>query len=256
WNIIQFPINPYYTKQGTLDGLVGYGLSGVFPDPEHYPNAGQGAEYSYYKPTETYAIKRRLERQQQQLEGFYDSVSTPTHDHHPTFERASKVLAGMGGRPVPRSSAGSKDAGAKANKDAARHNIANTYVWTAAGGFFAETNETTDVVTKTTGGSYKVKGTVSSDAMFGGAGPGGFKRGFEVSLSGGSTVTRTKKKETKQTFKLVVECTGGKDLRRYKEDGTVAYDPATHQPVNAPGRVDAYRFISFYLDTATENFED
>ncbi|GAA2716341.1 LamG domain-containing protein [Micromonospora olivasterospora] len=235
WNIIEFQINPFYTKQGTLDGLVGFGLAGSFPDPAHYPSAGDGAEYSYFKPREAYALKRRIERQAQQLQSYYDSVSTETHAPDRTAEKAREI----------------------ASKASARRNLANTYVWTAGGGFFAESTETTDSVTETTGGSYSVKGTISGGGMFeiGGA-AGGTKIGFEASMSGGSSVTRTRAKAAAKTFGLDVGCTGGRDLQRYTDSGDAIYDPATNNPVTAPGRVDAYRFMTFYLDVTKDNFED
>ncbi|WP_433343361.1 LamG domain-containing protein [Micromonospora sp. CA-111912] len=235
WNIIEFQINPLYTKQGTLDGLVGYGLSGPFADPAHYPTAGDGAEYSYFKPREAYALKRRIERQAQQLQSYYDSVSTETHDPDRAAEKAKQV----------------------ANKSSARRNLANTYVWTAGGGFFAESTETTDSVTETTGGSYSIKGTLSGGGMFELSGAaGGTKMGFEASIGGGSSVTRTRAKSASRTFGLDVGCTGGRDLQRYQGGETPVYDPATNQPVTVPGRVDAYRFMTFYLDVTKDNFED
>jgi hypothetical protein len=256
WNLIKFRLNPRYSKQGSLDGLIGNGLGGrPFPDPD-YPEAGGGAEFSYYKPREAYALKRRLDRQEQQLRGFYESVSTETHAPDPTFEAASKVLAGMGGPRVNRDDGHRNPAaGARANQTSARRNLANTYLWTAEGGYFAETTSTTDVVTQTTTGKYSLKGTATfgASAKLGGGGISS-KFGFELSMSGGSSVTRTKKKESKQTFKVDVACTGGQDLLRY-EDGKLVYDPAG-QPRTVPGRVDAYRFMTFYLDPTKDNFDD
>ncbi|MFI0791172.1 LamG-like jellyroll fold domain-containing protein [Micromonospora rubida] len=235
WNIIEFQINPLYTKQGTLDGLVGYGLAGPFPDPAHYPTAGDGAEYSYFKPREAYALKRRVERQAQQLQSYYDSVSTETHAPDRTAEKAKEV----------------------ANRSSARRNLANTYVWTAGGGFFAESTESTDSVTETTGGSYSIKGTLSGGGMFELSGAaGGTKMGFEASIAGGTSVTRTRSKSSSRTFGLDVACTGGRDLQRYTNGETPVYDPTTNQPVTSPGRVDAYRFMTFYLDVTKDNFED
>ncbi|NES07150.1 MAG: LamG domain-containing protein [Okeania sp. SIO2F4] len=62
WNIISFPINPRYTKQGTLDGKVGDRLDGSVQTDPDYPQAIQYGEYSYFKPIETYALKRQIER--------------------------------------------------------------------------------------------------------------------------------------------------------------------------------------------------
>ncbi|QES51441.1 hypothetical protein DEJ50_29955 [Streptomyces venezuelae] len=49
WNIIHFPINPRYTKQGTLDGAVGFDDRGKVTDPD-YPGVTRYGEYSYFKP--------------------------------------------------------------------------------------------------------------------------------------------------------------------------------------------------------------
>lgn len=112
-------------------------------------------------------------------------------------------------------------------------------------------------MTETTGGSYSIKGTLSGGGMFelGGA-AGGTKMGFEASIGGGTSVTRTRSKSSSRTFGLDVACTGGRDLQRYKDGATPVYDPATNQPVTSPGRVDAYRFMTFYLDVTKDNFED
>ncbi len=118
WNILSFPINPRYTKQGTLDGIIGYGKTGTgtdlqpFCDPD-YPKAATGLdgggrrEFSYFRPTEAYAVKKRIQREQQQLQGFYDSVSTETHTPDPTHGQAAKVISGMmGGTGAPATAEG------------------------------------------------------------------------------------------------------------------------------------------------------
>ena len=55
-NLLSFPINPRYTKQGTLDGTVGYDQNGKVLDPD-YPQASSYGEYSYFKPSEAYALR-------------------------------------------------------------------------------------------------------------------------------------------------------------------------------------------------------
>ncbi|ANZ13604.1 LamG domain-containing protein [Streptomyces noursei] len=106
WNVIPFPLNPRYTKQGTLDGAVGYNERGKVLDPD-YADARDRGEYSYYKPREAYAIKRRIQREQQRLRSYYESVSTETHSPDPAAERAGRVLGNAIGtdtspRPEPR----------------------------------------------------------------------------------------------------------------------------------------------------------
>ncbi|WTW93417.1 LamG domain-containing protein [Streptomycetaceae bacterium NBC_01309] len=264
WNIVPFPINPRYTKQGTLDGIVGYtatGTSGALqpcPDKEHFPYAGDGGANSYYRPREAYALKRRIQREEQQLQGFYDSVSTDTHAPNPVAAAADRVLKGMmggtGGTGL--TTGGANTAAARsAQKSAARRNIVNTYVWTAAGGLFSEATTTTDQVVQTTTGehTFSSMGTfsVSGETEIG---PAGFKGGYELSLGGGFTNTRRKSADASRTFSLDVVANPGRDLQ--KRDGDTPVFDAAHKPVLLPGRVDAYRFMSFYLDTSTDNFED
>ncbi|MCX4750111.1 LamG domain-containing protein [Kitasatospora sp. NBC_01287] len=263
WNIIAFPINPRYTKQGTLDGLVGFSAQGTaatlqpFADPS-FPNAGDGGSYSYYRPREAYALKRRIQREEQQLQGFYESVSTDTQAPDPVAAAADRVLKGMmGGTGSTGLTAGGSDpaVGRAANKSAARRNIVNTYVWTAAGGLFSETTATTDQVTQSTAGDYSVSGSATFQAGFqADVGPIGFKAGFEATLGGGYSVTRRRTKDATRTFSLDVVAQPGHNLQKY--NGTDAVFDANNQPVLVPGRVDAYRFMSFYLDTSTDNYED
>ncbi|MFH8692780.1 LamG-like jellyroll fold domain-containing protein [Streptomyces anulatus] len=251
WNIITFPINPQYTKQGTLDGAVGFNAQGKVLDPS-YANASQRGEHSYFKPREAYAIKRRILRERQELENYYASVSTETSDTDPTSERAAKVLESVvGSTPgAPEKSAPTESAGSFANR-----NIANTYVWTADGGFFAETTGTVDVVSETTGGSYSFSGAVtgSLEGSFEVAGVGiGFQ--LDGSVGGGITVTRQRSKEAARSHSLAVECNPTRDLQKY-ENGQPKYD-ASGKPVRVPGKVDAYRFMTLYLGQDTTHFDD
>ena len=66
-NIIPFPINPLYTKQGVLDGKFGETTD------SHYPQA-QGAygEYSYFKPREAYRLKKDIEREKAALQSYFE----------------------------------------------------------------------------------------------------------------------------------------------------------------------------------------
>ncbi|MFD4829386.1 LamG-like jellyroll fold domain-containing protein [Streptomyces uncialis] len=251
WNIISFPINPQYTKQGTLDGAVGCNAQGKVPDPA-YPNATTRGDYSYFKPREAYAIKRRILREKQQLESYYNSVSTETRDSDPTAERAGKLLDSFIGATPPGPDAKQPTATADAF---ANRNIANTYVWTADGGFFAETTGTVDVVTQTTGGSYtfsgKATGTLETGFEVAGVGIG---LQFEASLGGGTSVTRARTREATRSHSLEVECNPTRDLQKYDDQGKPVYTAG--KPVLVPGKVDAYRFMTFYLGQDTTHFDD
>ncbi|MFF3556184.1 LamG-like jellyroll fold domain-containing protein [Streptomyces tsukubensis] len=253
WNIISFPINPQYTKQGTLDGAVGLTEQGArVPDPDYKNALGRG-DHSYFKPREAYAIKRRILRERQQLESYYEGVSTDTHTPDPTQERANKVLEPILGstpsaqkQPAPTQSAGSF----------ANRNIANTYVWTADGGFFAESTSTVDVVTQTTAGSYSYSQAATA-SLAGGFEVFGVGVEFQMdgSIGGGISVTRQRTSDATRTNSLEVACNPTSDLQKYKTDGTPEYD-AQGNPVLTPGKVDAYRFMTFYLGQDNTHFDD
>nr|WP_236142655.1 LamG domain-containing protein [Nostoc sp. CMAA1605] len=248
WNIITFPMNPTYTKQGTLDGKVGLKEDGsVQPDP-HYPNAATYGQWSYFKPIEAYGIKKRIERERQELATYYDQYST--------FQNVSYQATGSL-NDLP-------------NKNRTTRNLANTYVWTADGGFFSESTDVLEATTETTTGFYSFEG------MTGGAfdislSIGSLSLGFELDamFGGHLSTTKAKGRETEKSFTLEVEVEGERDIQLYattdvlkakyeglyniREGGVYNQNG---KPVKQPGKVDAYRFMTFYLEPTTENFED
>ncbi|MBH1937710.1 laminin G domain-containing protein [Streptomyces sp. AV19] len=253
WNVVPFPINPRYTKQGTLDGTVGYDERGRVLDPD-YTGARDRGEYSYYKPREAYAVKRRIQREQQRLRSYYESVSTETHTSDPTAERAGRVLSGaIGGDASP--AKGRDTAGSTTGEGFSRRDLVNTYVWTADGGFFAETTETTDAVSETTSGSYSLSGSVGTSlgTSFDIMGVG-VNAQLDASVGGGMTTTRARGKEATRSFGLDITCSPSGNVQQYDANRKPVFD-ADGNPVNAPGKVDAYRFLSFYLGEDTEHFD-
>ncbi|MFF7638236.1 LamG-like jellyroll fold domain-containing protein [Kitasatospora sp. NPDC008050] len=253
WNVIPFPINPRYTKQGTLDGTVGFDQRGKVADPD-YQGARDRGEYSYFKPREAYALKRRIQRDQQRLHSYYDTVSTETHAPDPTAQRAGRVLGGaIGTDAAPAQQRETADSAT--GQGFSRRDLVNTYVWTAAGGFFAETTETTDVVSETTSGSYSLSGSVATSigTSFQIAGIG-IGAQLDASVGGGMTATRARGKEATRSFGLNVEVAPATNLQRYDQDRKPVFDQ-DGQPVKVPGKVDAYRFLSFYLGEDSEHFD-
>ncbi|MFB8406045.1 hypothetical protein [Streptomyces sp. NPDC055912] len=243
---------PRYTKQGTLDGAVGFDDRGKVLDPD-YPTATAYGEYSYFKPRDAYALKRRITRDQQRLEAFYESVSTETHHADPTGAQAQSVLRSMG------VSGGQQEAGRGTTGSAAatgfsHRDLVNTYVWTAQGGFFAESTEATDAVSETTSGSYTFSGSfgASFEGSFGALGLGWFGS-LDASVGGGFSVTRAK--DASRSFGLDVQCAPSGDLQRRDSNGKPVYN-AAGKPVLVPGKVDAYRFLTFYLGENSANFDD
>ncbi|MEV7939576.1 LamG-like jellyroll fold domain-containing protein [Kitasatospora sp. NPDC088264] len=252
WNILTFPINPQYTKQGTLDGGVGFDEHGKVLDPA-YPNAQRYGEYSYYKPREAYALKRAIQRRRQQLRSYYESVSTATGTPDPTQQRAARIAETFVG---PIDDNRGESTGQTAADGAVVRDLANTYVWTADGGFFAETTTTTDSVTETTAGSYTVKDMATAGAEFGFTVFGvGIGAQLDASLGGSHSVTRTRARDASRSYSLDVDCRPSGDLQAYSADGQTRFDP-DGSPRRVPGKVDAYRFMSFYLHESGDNFDD
>ncbi|MFY2560423.1 LamG-like jellyroll fold domain-containing protein [Corallococcus terminator] len=256
WNLLTFPINPLYTKQGTLDGCIGFKPEGKILDSD-YRMALDYGEYSYFKPREAYALKRRILREEQQELSYFRSFSTGSNlvqaGVNEVTDKASRVLEGVIGElPGMGASPGDTEATARAF---AKRNLCNTYVWTVQGGFFAETTETTDVVTESQNGHFTFN--VSGELRIGlnleifGIGVGGQ---VDASFGGGQTFTRARSTEASRSFGLNLSLALPTNIQEYGDKGPV-YDNH-NQPVLVPGKVDAYRFMSFYLDTDRRNFDD
>ncbi|WP_189868180.1 LamG domain-containing protein [Streptomyces noursei] len=254
WNILPFPLNPRYVKQGTLDGTVGLNEEGSRVRDNDYKDAPENGEHSYFKPREAYALKRRITEEQQRLQAHYDAVSTETHHEDPTADRARKLLGDFIGPITKPAQDGHQQP--QAARGFACRNIANTYAWSADGGFFAETTQTTDAVTETTSGSYDLTGSASF-SVSGGVKIFGIGATLQVDASIGGALhrTRARTQEATRSFGLNVHCDPAGDMQKYDTNNNPLFDE-NGNPVEVPGRVDAYRFMTFYLDTDKDNFED
>jgi hypothetical protein len=270
WNLIPFPMNNRYVKQGTLDGKVGYDEKGsIVLDPD-YEGCSSYGEHSYYKPSEAYALKRQIQREEAQLVSYYEDMSIDAGSQAKNVvgragKMASEVLAGAGASSNVTDTLGNlydtDNPGDKGlPKKYAKRNMCNTYVWTADGGFFAETTETSDVRTESTSGDFSFNGSIggnfSTDVSVFGL---GFGLEFDASIGGGLSSTSAKDKESEKSFSIDATVDPPGDLQIYRDDGTGKleriYDDDGNG-VNAAGKVDAYRFMSFYLDTDKNHFED
>eukprot|EP01012_Entosiphon_sulcatum_P005374 TRINITY_DN12378_c0_g1_i1.p1 TRINITY_DN12378_c0_g1~~TRINITY_DN12378_c0_g1_i1.p1 ORF type:complete len:804 (+),score=155.89 TRINITY_DN12378_c0_g1_i1:218-2413(+) len=253
WNLIPFPLNPRYTKNGTLDGRVGYDSTGGVVLDSDYKNAASYGEYSYYKPKEAYALKNQIIRQQQRMSAVYDKFSTDGTAG--TIDSGNGL--GLMQKFVP--DLKTPTTAPKMTTDYSKRNICNTYVWSADGGFFAEATQLSDVASETISGSR----TITTDTSV------GFSVDFSIfsigttvemdaSWGGSMTVTRAKTKESSTSFGVNVELNvpGRSFMQKLdKTTGKPVFD-ATNNPVWQPGKVDAYRFNTYYLEPAKSNFED
>jgi hypothetical protein len=253
WNIIPFPINPRYVKQGTLDGSLGFDERGAkVLDPDYVGAAGYG-EYSYFKPREAYSLKRRITREQQRIQDAFDNVNTSP------YAQIGKLGNALG-------SAITNAIGIKTDIQQAdrppvpdvygRRSFANTYVWTAEGGFFSESTETVDSITLSTSGGFTITGSATrSFGIEATIGPVGLEAQLDATIGGSINETLAKNKDASRAFSLEVECALPNDMQKYGADGTPLFDDK-NQPVKATGRVDAYRWMTFFLATDANNFDD
>ncbi|RSL93128.1 hypothetical protein CEP52_013439 [Fusarium oligoseptatum] len=209
-NLVSFEINRAYTKQGCLDGR-----RNLTNDPDCPVMSSAPKDASYYKPVEAYALHERIRRAEEQRQGELDRHS---------------LLLYSKGESLPQRT---------------HRNICNSYVWTADGGTFQETNSTLDMVQSEVGGNLNTKisvgasfdmelafgnslGTVDVDAMY----------------SAHFNFNMTKEKTSDEGFELDAQPPPSVDIR-YK-------DPKTGKYVKRPGAVDAFRWMSFWLEPSVE----
>jgi hypothetical protein len=216
YNIITFPIDPRYTKQGVLDGKVG-------GDPDaDYPNALRySPDISYFKPIEAYGLKTTIDRQQQELSTLFAQHSVDPN----------RLSGGQLPDMVP----------------TVTRDLVNTYVWTADGGQFAETTSTLDTYSESVGGAYHFQGlaggTISADVQISAA-----VVNFELSamFGGHLDLSITKTMDSQKSFEVDVVAGGEQDITLLDGNG---------DHVKAPGKVDAYRWLTFYMSPSSSNHD-
>ncbi|MBL8329698.1 MAG: hypothetical protein JNJ71_12665 [Rubrivivax sp.] len=247
WNLLHFKINPRYVKQGTLDGKLGLGTD------EDYPNALQySGDTSYFKPIEAYALKNHIRREEAAAAAYYDGWDAEGRGKRAVTYGGDKDL--MTGELLEKLPALHRSPDPAKTPRLHKRNLVNTYVWTADGGFFAEAEETMDAQQETTGGNYAFKGMAGLGFELSATVPSGGAFGVEVQgLFGGHlNLTATKSRESKSSFHLEVALdTVERDLYRRVVEG----DTVTVMGDREAGKVDAYRFMTFYLEPRTDNFE-
>ncbi|HRV86778.1 MAG TPA: LamG domain-containing protein [Saprospiraceae bacterium] len=232
-NIIHFPINPKYIKNGTLDGKVG-----LLTDKD-YPNADVQRD-SYFKPVEAYSLRRRIEKKEMDLLAYYQQFNAvdrgqSQQDDLSALEANNPIFNFEEGRP--------------------RTDLINNYVWTAAGGLYSEKESAMSVRQESHNGSYSIKWSLGLTSegkfMFGfGAVIGAY---YSLSLMGGTdfTINVQKSKSTTNKFALDVAASPEGFLKAFINQKELLYSEE-----DMPGKVNAYRFMSFYLSPNTQNFDD
>ncbi|MDK1311049.1 LamG-like jellyroll fold domain-containing protein [Pseudoalteromonas ardens] len=229
-NIITFPINPKYIKNGTLDGKVG-----LVNDPD-YPNA-DFQRGSYFNTSEAYVLKNKIDKQ--------------TKDAELVFEQFNASKQGR-----------SKDTNlspAKAiqaynfDEDYARQSLVNKYVWTADGGLYKEENQAMARTQASFSGAYNLTFAAGPSAEMETAFFIGVYSSIDSLFGSQINVSVTKSRSESRGFGLEASVTGDPTLQGWEPDadnGSGAYSAQA-----CPGKVNAYRFMSYYLAPSTDNSE-
>ncbi|MEG8232638.1 LamG-like jellyroll fold domain-containing protein [Pseudomonas orientalis] len=247
-NIIMFKIDPLYVKNGTLDGYVG------FQRDKDYPFLSAGERGSYFKPLEAYALKTLIAREQQQLEAYYQQFDATSLGQGSDIRDESRSLDNLLLN-LPGNTALSWD---DWKAQVARRSLVNTYVWNSDGGLYSEEEQFSAVREDSGAGTYE---QVSKDGFY-------LEASFNVGpadsvevLFGSRVSTKSMKSRREATsFGLAVSMPGEGFLNKRAPD-SVPTPPPGEYPVAfddaaCPGKVNQYRFMSFYLAPRKKNFED
>jgi hypothetical protein len=245
-NVIDFPIDPAYTKNGTLDGMVGFAPDPSFP----YADVARG---SYFRPAEAYGLKRAIERQDKQLEAYYQQFDTANHTQGSSFAIADGKLVVTNGFTRFRDEVLPAEPAYDWKAQLAKRSLVNTYVWTASGGLHAEQSQLVDTYTETyTGvGSWESGSGLHFDLSA--AAFAGVSGEFDVLFANTVEITSVKNAQSSSAFGIEVAFAPDRYLKRPLLDGQGAPTGFTEQ--DAPGKVDGYRFMSFFVAPSRDNFD-
>lgn len=238
WNIVHFPINPRYTKQGTLDGKIGLEADSDYPNALTYsPNS------SYFKPIEAYALKNRINRAETQLRTYFEQYAAGEIGRRKAAVHFSDddLATGRMLEKLP---------------NLHKRNLVNTYVWTADGGLFAETQETMDSQQEMIGGSYAFTGKAGLYIDAGTDVSGvGVEFGLDALFGGHLNLAVTKTQDSSSSFGMSISLDNvERDIYERDKSGEIKLENS--KPIKQPGKVDAYRFMSFYLEPLSDHFDD
>lgn len=229
-NYINFPINPLYIKNGTLDGKVG------LRNDEKYPGADL-ERGSYFKPVESYSLKKEIERENNRLAAHYAQFGVGKPSDLKNNDAVKDQFALI--------------AYYDAVKEQFRKDIVNEYIWTAAGGIYNQSDGYVNSIQESYYGNYGAghddTGGFSVELVcFGGAkSENTFTHGHHWTLN----IEKSKNVENGIRLEVSAEPDPHLGSLTMKEDESFVYssDPE-------PGKVDTYRFNTFYLASSKENY--
>lgn len=232
-NLIDFPIDPTYVKNGTLDGKVGLRNDPSYPDADLQRG-------SYFKPLEAYALKRRIQREAVQLEAYYQQYDAGAN--------ADKFQSSSSYNDYRNTI---RDTGAYDwSEHLSKRSIVNTHVWTAGGGSYAEQVQPMNVYSEQHGAISTDQWSVGAVGDIQMAFPvAGFYLDFDYLYSSATEVNVVKSKEQGADFDLASSAEPDSYLYAPIIDGDAVTFPASP----TEGKVDGYRYLSFMLSPRADN---
>jgi hypothetical protein len=291
-NTITFMLNPAYVMNGSLDGMVG----SMPADPTFYPHvpemrAQYGSRYpaSYFRLADAYKLKAEIERQDKDRETFFYNTKADEVDKiesagtKAALPNVSSTNTTVAAGNDPNALNKKNEAEKKAQKDDAekrqaeiesrnksvegrvrageafadwqrrmekiltksrKRNIVNTYVWDGDGGLRAEEQSFAGTIehSVSTASNYTGGGGADVDAMF-----AHFK--FKLTIEGTGTYDNVMGRKLSFSKSLALNV----DLSGVEKNGIT---DLRDNPVVPGEKVDRYRFMTFYLENSSENFDD
>nr|WP_255263479.1 LamG domain-containing protein [Pseudomonas aegrilactucae] len=235
-NILIFPINPNYIKNGTLDGKVG------LVNDLNYPEANE-TRGSYFKPVEAYRTKQLIEKREASLKAYYEQFDLTQYDDK---EQLGLLKSKIAENPA-------YDFAGTSNL----RSLCNTYVWTADGGLHSQEHSVANSYSETyvAGKTFTLAGGPDVRAEAGSPGGGLFtEHDTMIGETWTMTATRSATSSTGFSLECDVSPTGflAAPIMSTAADGRLQLDG--YQSSAAPGKVDGYRYMSFLLSPNAENF--
>ncbi len=231
-NVLTFQINPSYVKNGTLDGKVG-----LVNDPQY--SSADVQRGSYFQPQDAYRRAAAIDREEANLRAYYQQFNAPERGESAGLD--TPTLASPAAQQFYDFSSGT-----------ARRGIVNRYVWTATGGLHAETEQFSAVHERTFTGLYSyTHGTGLVNEFETGTLVGVFG-GLDLLFGGQIKVQVGQADSETHALSLNVAVVADPFLQGYDaSDQTSTW--AGYSTANSPGKVEAYRFMTFYLPPSPAN---
>jgi len=226
-------------------------MVGFTPDPD-FPYAYLQPS-SYFQPLQAYNLKRSIERQDQQLEAYYQQFDTNGLSQGIALG-AQVNAAGMDtGFTRFRDQIVPADPSYDWKQGLAKRSVVNTYVWTAAGGLHTEQSELIDTYSESYSGmsGWDMNNGLNFDLAA--AAVVGLYAEFDAMFANSVEVVSIRDKDCESGFGLEVEFTPDRYLKRPVLDGSG--QPVGYTEDDAPGKVTGYRFMSFFLPPSSQNFD-